>query len=284
MHYIFLQIGQFFVTDKHVSVSTNDTISQQTEDQTSQTQPPLIAEGGILWTPAFILFFAILFGLGMSIASLISYIWVNSQLYSVDQIGKTYSIVLLGIWLITLIRVRSVGIRLGAAFGCIWIIGILGQFWLNSHSFSPQAAIMTEMRAVSNGALLGSALCLSTGHTRLRRWDIIFLWLLPLLFCSYLAYSYIKAPTDMRSSLFIEGKIASITIYMAIGVWWLRLGCWHDQAGPTFLFGLAAILWLASDNIGTINTELSLFILQLFFLCLALGAVRMLQGERRLKK
>lgn len=273
-----------FVADKHVHFSTNDMIAQQLADQTSQAQLPLMAKDEILWTPAFILFFALLFGLGMSIASLVSYIWVNSQLYPVDKIGTTYTVVLLGIWLIVLIRARSGGIRLGAAFGCTWALGMFGQFWLNSHSVGPQAAIMIEMSALSNSALLGNALCLSTARIQLRQWDTIFLWVLPVLFCGYLVYSYLRAPVDTHSLLFIEGKIASITIYLTIGVWWLRVGCWQDQAGPAFLFGLAAILWLAADKVGNITTELALFMLQLFFLCLILGAMRILQGERRLKK
>lgn len=267
-------------------ISTNDMISQPTVDQISYTQQSTVIDTGatVLWTPAFILFFAILFGLGMSIASLMSFIWVNSQLYPIDKIGEAYSVILVIVWLTVIVRARSGGIRLGSAFGCIWALGIFGQFWLNSHAIEPQAAIMTEMRALSNSALLGSALCLSTSRVRLQRWDVAFLWLLPLLFCSYLAYSYIKAPADMHSLLFIEGKIASITIYLAIGVWWLRIGCWRDQAGPTFLLGLAIILWWLSDNVSNINTELSLFILQMFFLYLIMGLVRIVQGERRLKK
>lgn len=268
------------MTDKQLPISTNDMTAQQTVDQMSLTQPASIKEDGKIWTPAFILLFTILFGLGMSIASLLCYIWSNSQLYSVDKIGRAYLIVLLGVWLILIVRARSGGIRLGAAFGGIWALGMFGQFWLNSHGISPQDALMTEMRTASNSALLGSALCLSTGRTRLRRWDTIFLWLLPLLFCSYLAYSYLKAPGNVRSVLFIEGKIASLTIYLTIAVWWLRLGSWRGQMGPTFLFGLAALLALAADQVGNINTELSLFILQLFFLCLILGAVRIIQGER----
>lgn len=236
-----------------------------------------------LWTPIFILFFTVLVGVGVSIASLLSFIWANSQLYSVDKIGRAYLIVLLVIWLAIIVRARSGGIRLGAVLGCIWTFGMFGQFWLDSHGVVPQAAIMIEMRAVSNSALLGTALCLSTSRTRLQRWDTTILWLLPLLFCSYLAYSYLKAPANVRSMLFIDGKIASLTIYLTIIVWWLRLGSWRDLTGPSFLFGLAAILWHTADKVGYINTELSLFMLQLFILCLILGAIRTLQGERHLK-
>jgi hypothetical protein len=189
-----------------------------------------------------------------------------------------------GVWFIIVMQARSGWIRLGAFFGCIWALGFCGQFWLSTHGIGAQEAIMTQVRASSNSALLASALCLSTGRVQLKRWDTILLWLLPLLFCGYLAYSYIKAPFDVRSILFIEGKIASITVYLTIVVWWLRLGCWRDQTGPTFFFGLAPIIFLVLDKMGNINTETSLFVLQLFFICLALGAVRLLQGERQLKR
>jgi hypothetical protein len=262
--------------------STNDMIVHQTVNATSSVKETVAYERPILWTPAFILFFVALFILGTSAASLVTYIWINSQLYSVDRVGMAYSLVLLGVWLILSVLARSGWIRLGAVFGGIWAIGMFGHFWLNIHASGSQTVVMTQ--TLSNSALLASALCLSTGRMQLRRWDTILLWLLPLLFCGYLAYSYIKAPVDMRSLLFIEGKIASITVYLTIVVWWLRIGCWRDQTGPTFLLGLAPIILIALEKMGNINNESSLFIIQLFFLCLMLGAVRLLQGERQLKK
>lgn len=272
------------MTDTSMDFSTNDMIVPQTVDVTSQTKLSIDYVKPIIWTPGFILFFAILFILGTSTSSLVTYIWINSHLYSVNRVGMAYSLVLLAIWIITVVRARSGWVRLGAVFSCIWAIGMCGQFWLSIHGIGSQAAIMTQVRASSNSALLASALCLSTGRIQLRRWNTILLWLLPLLFCGYLAYSYIKTPVDVRSILFIEGKIASTTVYLTIAVWWLRLGCWRDGTGPTFFFGVAPIILLVLNKLGNINTELSLFILQLFFLCLVLGAVRLLQGERHLKK
>ncbi|GCE24769.1 hypothetical protein KDA_02530 [Dictyobacter alpinus] len=235
----------------------------------------------LIWTPPFLLFFAALLGLGLGIASLVTHIWLNSGIYSVEQIGMAYSVILMAAWLVVLLYARSWWTRGGAIFGCVWALCMLGQFWLSRHGSSAQDAIIIQMRATANSVLLASVLCLSIARIRLKLWDAILLWSLLLVFCAYLAYSYLKVPAHESSLLFIEGKIISLALYLSVAVWWLRPSCWRDQPGPTFLFGLAPIILFFLIRSGSLNTEQNVFFLQVFFLCLLLGAIRILQGEKQ---
>ncbi|GER86050.1 hypothetical protein KDW_02120 [Dictyobacter vulcani] len=163
----------------------------------------------------------------------------------------------------------------------MWALCMLGQFWLSRHGHGTQDAIMLQVRASANSALLASMLCLSIGRIRLKLWDAIVLWLLLLVFCIYLAYSYFKVPGGESSLLFVESRIIPIALYVSTALWWLRPSCWRDQPGPTFLFGLTPIMLFFLFRSDTLNTEQNVFFLQVFFLCLLLGAIRILQGERR---
>ncbi|WP_149400384.1 hypothetical protein [Dictyobacter arantiisoli] len=234
----------------------------------------------IIWTPAFMLLFATLLGAGLSIASLVTHIWFNGHLYSVNHIGMVYGIVLLGIWLIVTTKAHAAWIRLGALFGCLWALFTIAQYWTGPHAINTQVSSMTQLQAASNSAMLASSLCLSVGRIQLRRWDTWLLWILPVAFCAYLGYSYLKAPVDTRSLLLIEGKIASLTIYLTIIIWWFRPQCWREQPGPASLFGLAPIILLLLNKVGAINSEATVFFFQIFFLCIFLGTVRILQAER----
>ncbi|GCE16648.1 hypothetical protein [Dictyobacter kobayashii] len=263
------------MTDTNMQYSTSSDMTPEQPESATSTQV-------VIWTPPFIVLFSALIGFGLGIASLLTFIWLNSGLYSVERIGMIYSVVLLVIWLVILITAHSWWIRGGALFGIIWATCTFGQFWLSSHGVSSQDPLTIQMHTATASSLLASALCLSIGRTRLKSWDAILLWLLLLLFCAYLAYGYLKVPAGTSLILFIEGRIAYWALILSVAIWWLRPSCWRDQPGPTILFGLASILLFFLNKASTLTTEQNVFFLQVFFLFLLLGAVRILQRERRI--
>ncbi|GHO86027.1 hypothetical protein [Dictyobacter formicarum] len=265
------------MTDTNMQYSTHSDIISQQQENASSTQV-------VIWTPPFIVFFASLLGFGLGIASLITFIWLNSGLYSIERVAMIYSVVLIVAWLIVLLTAHSWWVRGGALFGLIWAACTFGEFWLSKHGVGSQDPLTIQMRAATNSALLACALCISVARIRLKLWDAALLWLLLLALCAYLGYSYLKVPAGSNSLLFIEGRIVSWALYLSVAVWWLRPSCWRDQPGLTFLLGLAAILLFFLNRSSTLNTEQNVFFLQVFFLCLLLGAVRVFQGEWRIHR
>jgi hypothetical protein len=233
----------------------------------------------IIWTPPFIITFALLTIAGLSIAALVAHIWANSGIFSPQRVYMIYAAILFLLWATIILRAHNAWIRLGGAFACIWALVTGIQFWFSAHGIDMQATLMIQVRMTASCALLGSFICLSCGRSPLRRWDTFLLWLLPLILCAYLAVSYLKAPASTRL-LFTEGKIVALTTYLSVAIWWLRPSCWKTQAGPAFIFGVATILLYYLTKSGQINIENNVFLQQIFFLCLFLGALRILQRER----
>lgn len=256
------------------SSTHSDIISQQPEN-TAGAQ-------AVIWTPPFIVFFTALLGLGLGIASLITFIWLNSGLYSIERIAMVYSVILMVAWLAVLLTTRSWWTRGGALFGLIWAACTFGEFWLSKHGVGMQDPLAVQMHAATNSALLASALCLSVARVRLKLWDAAVLWLVLLAFCAYLGYSYLKVPTGSSPLLFVEGRIVFWVLYLSVAIWWLRPSCWRDQPGLAFLFGLATILLIFLERSSTLTTEQNVFFLQVSFLCLLLGTVRVFQQEWRI--
>jgi hypothetical protein len=193
-------------------------------------------------------------------------------------------VILMVAWLVVLLAAHSWWLRGGALFGLIWAACTFGEFWLSKHGVSAQDPLTIQMRATTNSALLASALCLSVARIRLKLWDAALLWLLLLAFCAYLGYSYLKVPAGTSALLFVEGRIVFWALYMGVAIWWLRPSCWRDQPGLTFLFGLATILLIFLERSSTLTTEQNVFFLQVSFLCLLLGAVRVFQEEWRIHR
>ncbi|GLV56449.1 hypothetical protein KDH_32900 [Dictyobacter sp. S3.2.2.5] len=263
------------MTDTNMQSSTHSDIISQPEENTAGTQ-------AIIWTPPFTVFFTALLGFGLGLASLLTFIWLNSGLYSVERVAIVYSVVLMVAWLVVLLTGHSWWVRGGALFGLIWAACSFGGFWLSKHGVGAQDPLTIQMHAATNSALLAGSLCLSVARVRLKLWDAILLWLVLLAFCAYLGYSYLKVPAGSNSLLFIEGRIVAWTLYLSVAIWWLRPSCWRDQPGLTFLFGLATILFIVLNRSSTLTTEQNVFFLQVGFLCLLLAAVRVFQEEWRI--
>lgn len=271
---------QIFVTDTNIQLSA-DALSTQSQEEPAVLATSKAAPRAAIWTPPFLLIFSFTLVFGIGIASIVTHIWTNSTLYTVDQVGMIAALLLSVVWLATIGIARSRWMRLGALFSLLWAVATLGQFWLSKHGIASQSVLQIQIHTVENSALLAGALCLSVGRTRLKRRGTIFFWLLPILFCAYLAYAYLKEPADTRSLLLIQEKFASLALYASIAIWWLRPSCWRDQPGPAFLFGLAAVILFLLNRSGNLGTEQNVFFLQIFFLCHLLAAARVLQGERR---
>lgn len=236
--------------------------------------------GGItLWTPRFILFFAFITITGLSAASLLTEAQMNNH-YQSSLILSGYVI---GI-LIALIRLtcyaRSSWMRVSTLFGYLWAIFSLITFFLPMSG--PLSLIRIQLLAAASSTFLGFYVCLSTHQTPHQRWDTLLFGLIPPLgACILIAYVLLHPIHNDHLRGFIETATTVLLAFASV-LWWLRPSCWRTQACPTFLFGIAPLIFIfvtywAGDRIGT-----RLFLSQIALLCILLGIIRVIQAERQL--
>src|SRR5579875_3170327 len=96
----------------------------------------------VLWTPGFIVAFALTLGLGLSVECLLTNGW-QAHLYSGNWPQLAHLAALLLLWLALLVRGRTAWVRLGAIFGCLWacFVGISLLFNLRA-STQPAVAYL----------------------------------------------------------------------------------------------------------------------------------------------
>jgi hypothetical protein len=147
---------------------------------TSQNTPMLATfpedKQVVIWTPDFIVIFALLLVTGLSVASILTQGWLNG-LYSSSKILLTYAVLIFGTWFTIVIKARSLWVRVGAVFSCIW--ALFNTFAITL-SIDPQASLIVHLNAATNSALLAAYICLSVARTPLRRWDNWFFRLAPI--------------------------------------------------------------------------------------------------------
>lgn len=239
-----------------------------------------LQSSSVIWTPRFIVLFALTFVVGLSAESLFTTGWLNSY-YPGGWVLLGHVALIFGCWITVVLVTHSWWTRIGALFSCIWALFITINLIVNLHAVDPSSPILGHLNAAMSSALLGAYICLSIEHTRLRSWDTWFFILAPILGSCAVPLMYFLTPADNRSLSTIESDVAAVAIFLCIFVWWIRPSCWRAQPGPTLLFGIAPtiVLLLSIPNIAT--KEANFFLGQVSLLCLLLGAIRILQCELR---
>ncbi len=259
-------------TEEAGATATEYSGSPAEETQQKALVPPII------WTPRFIVIFALALVVGLAAEGLLAEGWVN-KLYASGWILLAPPILALGGWTFTLVRARSWWIRSGAIFACIWALFACLNALMEKHAVVSSPALIAHLDAATCSAFLGAYICLSLDRTPLRRWDALFFRLALVLGCGSVALIYFLTPVESRSLAVLEGDLAATALFLCVFVWWLRPSCWRARPGPTFLFGMAPaiMLFLAIPKI--VDAGTNLFFTQVMFLCIILGIMRLVQCE-----
>jgi hypothetical protein len=255
-----------------------DSLSELTQEQNNQA--PLVNADRrlIIWTPTFIVLFALVLTVGLSMTTILIQGWLNGH-YLDKAVLLAYMPLLFGLWLAILIKAHSNWVRTGAIFACLWSLFLAGNFWLSMLSVDFQSVSVVQTNTAANSALLAAFLCFSLAYTPFRPWDTWFFRLLPALPLIVLGMSYLHHFKEVDVLLRVESLSIKLLLYLCCAVWLLRPSCWRSQTGPTFLFGLAPLTLLLFVFPNVVGGEQVFFFQQIFLLCILLGAMRLLQGE-----
>ena len=253
-----------------------------------------------IWTPRFMVIFALTLVIGLSAESLLTNGWLSSY-YPGLWIFQVYVIFNSICWLVLVVVARSSWVRIGGIFGCIWAFFMTVNITINALHIDPGSSIPGSVNAAICIALLGSYICLSIARTSFSRLDTWLFGLAPIAGSIAVIALFFLTPVHERSLKALENFIATIALILCMLVWWLRPTSWKTQPGPTFLFGsvpaLLLLLAIPSAGFNMSNFFLahvvlyppgrlsyyaaSFFFSQVALLCLLLGTVRVLQGEIR---
>jgi len=248
---------------------------KESQDTVPTTPTPTPA---IIWTPSFIVTFSLVLVLGLSAEGILSQGWVN-HFYARNWVLLAHVVVVLGCWIVIVVRARSWWSRAGGLFACIWALFAGFDFVLNPRSIDPSSPIIAHLHAAISIALLGSYICLSLDRTPFRHWDARFFQLAFLLGSCAVALAYFMTPVDNQSLSTLESSIALTALVLCVLLWWVRPSCWKAQPGPTFLFGMASAIRLFLTIHNGTDAATNLFLSQVMFLCVLLGAMRILQCQ-----
>ena len=256
------------------AIATTTALSGFPAKETQQAVP----EQPIIWTPRFIVIFALALVVGLVAEALLSEGWA-SRFYPGGWILLIHAILALGLWTFILVRARSWWIRIGALFACIWGLFACLNALMEMQVLDSNPAIIAHLNAATCSALLGAYICLSLDRTPLHRWDAWFFRLALVLGSGTVALFYFLKPADSRSLAVLEGDLSATALFLCVCVWWLRPSCWKARPGPTFLFGIAPaiLLFLAIPKV--VDGSTNLFLTQVVFLCIILGIMRLVQCE-----
>lgn len=277
----------------------NTTSEKTTSDEETHQTTSTIALSKIIWTPRFIVIFALILISGLSAASLLTQGWLN-RFYPGHLVFQVYIILICIGWLALLVLAHSRWVRIGSIFGCIWAFFIALHIIVNIQYSDLASHVFALVNAATCIALLGSYICLSIENIPFSRLDAWFFSLAPFAGSIAVALAYVLAPGNEHSLDVLETIIATMALILSILVWWMRPNSWKSQPGPTFLFGcvplifliltisdttfnpsnyfLARVLLLPISNLMT--NETNFFLSQVALLCLFLGIIRVLQYER----
>ena len=232
----------------------------------------------IIWTPRFVVIFALTLVIGLSTASLLTQGMLNGY-YPPQAILLTLVLFTLGGWVAVVLLVRSLWMRIGGIFGSIWAIFMGIYLVISLLPIDPTASILLHLNASTNSALLGSYICLSIDRTPFHRWDGWFFRLAPILGVSAVAAGYFLLPADLPSLRSLESTTVTVTLILCILVWWVRPSCWRSQPSVTFLFGTTPFILFLLHLPGITDREGHFFFfMQVALLSLILGIMRVLQG------
>lgn len=237
----------------------------------------------IIWTPRFIVLFALTLAIGLTADSLFTMAW-RLRYITAAWVPLGHIVLITGCLFSIVCMARSRWTRIGGIFGCAWAIFTGIDLVLTLFTLAPTSPVPAYLNAAISSALLGTYLCLSLAQTSLTRWDGWFFCTALLISLGVLFLTYFLTPPAGRSLAPVGSGIAATLLILSILIWWLRPSCWKVQPGPTFLFGLmpATFLLLNVTTLG--NGQPNFFLSQVAYLFFLLGTMRVLQGELRRKK
>lgn len=250
-----------------------------TADVVSDSLPERSAP--IIWTPRFIILFALTLVIGLSAESLFAQAMLNNLFHILGWLLLGHTVVILGGWIVLFSSARSSWARIGSIFGGIWSIFAGISYAASMFTLPPDTVFPLYLSAAANSALLGSYICLSITHTPFRRWDSWFFRLAAPLGILAVALTYVFLPTYMRIASNLATTTSIVLLFACLFIWWLRPSCWRTHPGLTLLFGTAPFLLLITSIPGVITDGNSAFLSQVALLALLLGVMRMIQGEKR---
>lgn len=295
-------------TDRNHVNGEDSAHSDENTIERRAAETPVSSTPTTIWTPAFMLIFALVLVLGLSGESLLTQSWLNRYFQGLWVLAA--HALLIGLcWLATAIFARSVWVRAGAIFGCLSATFAIIDFFISAHIVNPPdlvtlAAVQAHTNTALCLALAGSFICFSLDCSSSRSWEAWLYILAPIFGCGAVVVLYFLTPARDRSLITLEHAIAIVSLVLCLLTWWLRPSCWTTRPGLTFLYGLASIILLALILANAPASQHTSFPAQLvglpvgyltfndnnFFctlvalLCLLLGAIRILQGEFRRQK
>lgn len=248
----------------------------------------------IIWTPVFLLIFALTSILGVSAESLFTEGWMNG-LFTTQWILLGHVILVAVGWLSLGIITHSRWLRIGCIFGGIWAIFMSLSIFIYLHGLSRGTPLQSYLNTAICMALLGAYIGLSIEGTLLTAWDSWLFLLVPLLSIPVLAGAYLLTP--QASILTVENTGATCALLACNLFWWARPSCWQKHPGPTFLFGLVPLLLLlvalstmsmqdffmlqiVIPRTNPLLNANSFFFIQITLLCLLLGCTRTIKSEK----
>ena len=258
---------------------------------------PIVAEQKGIWTPRFLLVFAITLVLGVSADSLLASGW-STGLFTGDGslliLGHCL-LVILG-WLVLGIVTRSRWVRIGCVFGGICTLFLITNVFFILFGGDPTSPSQAYINVATCTALLGAYIGLSIEGTLLHAWDFWLFLLITVLGSVGVVLTYLLTP--QASIITIENAVAAATLIAACLVWWARPSCWKKCSGPTFIFGIVPVIQLLMALVnGSLHTFFLLqvltprisayaninnfFFAQFILLCLLLGCMRLAKSEIR---
>lgn len=285
-----------------------DSLQSQSEKTTSEKTIPvennqhvelIASRSSIVWTPRFIIIFALTLVFGLSTASLLTQGWLDGY-YPGLWIFQAYVICICLSWITLLVLTHSNWIRIGSIFGIIWSLFMTMHILIYSLNADLSLLVHALINAAVCLALLGSYICLSIDKMPFNRLDAWLFGLAPLIACVVVILIYVLTPSNGRSLNSLENAIASTSLVLSLLVWWIRPTLWKSQPGPTFLFGSVPLILLIlalfarelnpsnyflakvlSGPVSSISTnEANFFFSQVALLLLLLGIMRVIQFER----
>ncbi len=253
---------------------------EQLEQLNTPSSDTRVSERGrVIWTPKFILLFALALVIGLSADSLFTQGWIEGYYRAIWVLFGNLAL-LLGLWVGTVIVARSWWVRMGAIFGCVWAIFSIINLVTMLFNFDLRTAVPAYLNATFSCALLGAYICFSTAYCELHRWDMWCFRLAIVIGGVFILVGLFFSPSSKGIPAVLATDIGAVAAILSILVWWLRPQCWRTHPGLTFFLGaLPAIALLLSLPIVT-NARVNFFFTQVSLLCLMLGLIRLMQGER----
>ena len=259
---------------------------REEQEQSEQLAPPaqdtmVSGHSGIIWTPKFIVLFALTLFIGLSADSLLTQGWIDGYYRAIWVLFGNFAL-LLGLWIGVVVVARSWWMRMGAIFGCIWAIFSCINLVTMLFNIDLNTAVPAYLNATFSCSLLGAYICFSTAYCELHRWDMWCFRLAIMIGGVFVVVGLIVALLSSPASIpaVLATNIATIAAILTILVWWLRPLCWRTHAGITFFLGASPAIALLLSLPNVTNARVNFFLTLVSMLCLILGLIRIIQGER----